>query len=54
MEAAGFVSACKEASWRFSADFMYYPMNMVADIAELCQLQFLRAIVPIYYTQGPC
>jgi hypothetical protein len=28
MEAAGSVSACKESSWRFSADFTCYPMKM--------------------------
>jgi len=28
MDATGFVSAGKEASWRFSADSMYYPMKM--------------------------
>jgi len=28
MEAAGSVSACKESSWRFSADFTYYHMKM--------------------------
>jgi len=27
MEAAGFVSACKEASWRFSADYVF-PIKM--------------------------
>jgi len=28
MDATGSVSAGKEASWRFSADFTYYPMKM--------------------------
>jgi len=28
IDAAGSVSAGKEASWRFSADFTYYPMKM--------------------------
>jgi len=55
MDATVSVSAGKEASWRFSADFPYYPMNMalVADVAELCQLQSLRAIGPFYYPQDP-
>ena len=30
-----------------------YEDGFVTDIAELCQLQSLRAIVLFYYTQGP-
>jgi len=52
MEAAGSVSACKEASWRFNADFMYYPMKMgLSQILQNCANYDPFALSSLFITQ---
>jgi len=51
MDATGSVSAGKEASWRFSADFMYYPVKMgLWQILQNCANYNPRALSSLFIT----
>ena len=52
MEAVASVSACKEASWSFSADFTYYPMKMsLSQILQTCANYDPFALSSLFITQ---